>query len=207
MIRKVTVAGYNTENAYFYIDEKTNHGFLIDPGFEGDMLIEIIKNNNWVIEAILITHGHFDHIGEVDYLRENLKCEVYAGEKAYMYLENPEYNLGYYSGIEIVIKDYKVLKEDEIIALKDNPNFYLKVMNTPGHTEDGVIYYNIEDNIAFVGDTIFKGTYGRTDLPGSDEEKIYDSIKRILCLNKEMILYPGHGKETTVGDEFDSYKE
>ncbi len=201
MIKKVVVSGFNTENSYFYINEKTNHGFLIDPGFEGDKLLDIIRSNNWIIEAILITHGHFDHIGEVNFLKKTLNCEVYAGEKASIYLEKPENNLGYYSGLDIVISDYKILKDGEKITLKDNQNFYLKVMNTPGHTADGVIYYNEDENIAFVGDTIFKGTHGRTDLPGSSEDDMQNSLKKILNLNKKMILYPGHGEETTVENE------
>ena len=205
MIKKVTVKGLNKENSYFYIDSKTSHGFIIDPGYEGEKLLEIIKENEWIIEAILITHGHFDHIGAIEYLRKNLNCEVYAGENAKIYFENPEYNLSYMTGKEIVLNGYEPLKEGEKVALKDNSNFYLEVMETPGHTKDGVVYFNKEEKIAFVGDTIFKGTYGRTDLPGSSEEEIEESIKKILSLDKETILYPGHSDETTVKEEIENY--
>ena len=205
MVEKVTVEGFNTENTYFYIDEKTGHGFIIDPGFEGDKILGLINKNKWVIEAILITHGHFDHIGEVNFLKEQLKCEVYASENAKMYFENPEYNLSFMTGKEIVLNDYVTLKEGEKIALKDNPNFYLEVMYTPGHTKDGAIYYNQEEKIAFVGDTIFKGTYGRTDLPGSSEDEILESIYRVLNLDEDMILYPGHSVETSVKEEREFY--
>lgn len=201
MIKKVTVKGFNTENTYFYIDSKTSHGFLIDPGYEGEKLLEMIKENEWVIEAILITHGHFDHIGEVNHLKSCLNCAVYAGEKAQIYFRNVEYNLSYMTGHEITIIDYSPVREGEKIALKANNNFYLEVMNTPGHTMDGVVYYNKEEKIAFVGDTIFKGTYGRTDLPGSSEDEIQESIKKILNMDEDMILYPGHSSETSVGEE------
>ena len=201
MIKKVTVKGFNTENTYFYIDSKTSHGFLIDPGYEGEKLLEMIKENKWVIEAILITHGHFDHIGEVNHLKSYLNCDVYAGEKAQIYFRNIEYNLSYMTGHEITIIDYSPVREGEKIALKANNNFYLEVMNTPGHTMDGVVYYNKEEKIAFVGDTIFKGTYGRTDLPGSSEDEIQESIKKILNMDEDMILYPGHSSETSVGEE------
>lgn len=201
MIIKVTVKGFNTENTYFYIDSKTNHGFLIDPGYEGEKHLEMIKENEWVIEAILITHGHFDHIGEVNFLRNQLNCAVYAGEKAQIYFRNIEYNLSYMTGHEITIIDYSPVKEGEKIVLKANNNFYLEVMNTPGHTMDGVVYYNKEEKIAFVGDTIFKGTYGRTDLPGSSEDEIQESIKKILNMDEDMILYPGHSAETSVREE------
>ena len=206
MIKKVIVRGFNAENTYFYIDSKTNHGFIIDPGYEGERLLEIIKENKWEIEAILITHGHFDHIGEIDYLRNLLKCKVYAGENAKIYFENPEYNLSYMNGNEITVKDYTLVKEGEKIALKINPSFYLEVINTPGHTKDGVVYYNKEEKIAFVGDTIFKGTYGRTDLPGSSEEEMKESLQKILSLDKDMVLYPGHSEETTVEDERKNYQ-
>ena len=117
MIKKVSVKGLNTENTYFYIDSKTNHGFIIDPGYEGDKLFEIIKENNWVIEAILITHGHFDHIGEVEYLRKNLNCEVYASENAQIYFENPEFNLSYMCGERIIINGYTAVKEGDRVFL------------------------------------------------------------------------------------------
>ena len=205
MVKKVTVRGFNTENTYFYIDSKTNHGFIIDPGFEGEKLLEIIKENEWVIEAILITHGHFDHIGEIEYLKKHLNCEVYAGENAKEYFENPDYNLSYMTGKEIILSDFVPLKEGDKVTLKDNPKFYLEVMETPGHTKDGVIYFSKEEKIAFVGDTIFKGTYGRTDLPGSSEEDIQESIKKILSLEEDMVLYPGHSVETSVGEERENY--
>jgi len=205
MIKKVKVHGFNSENAYFYIDDKTHHGFLIDPGFESDVLLNTIDENGWTIEAILITHGHFDHIGAINDVREKTNCKVYAGKNASMYLENVEYNLSYYCGKEIIIKEYIILNNGEKVYLDSNHNFYLKVMETPGHTSDSVIYYNEEDNIAFVGDTIFKGTYGRTDLPGSSEEHIKESIKKVLKFNKDMILYPGHSEETTVGVELNNY--
>ena len=205
MIKKVTVEGFNVENAYFYIDDTTKHGFLIDPGFEGDKLLQIIEENNWIIEAILITHGHFDHIGEIERIREKTNCKVYAGLKASMYLENPRYNLGYYYDKEIIINDYNTLKEGEKVCLEANPDFYLRLMETPGHTADSVIYINDDENIAFVGDTIFKGTHGRTDLPGSSDEQMIESLKKIFTLDSKMILYPGHSDETIIEAEKDAF--
>ena len=201
MIKEVTVHGFNSENAYFYIDDQTKHGFLIDPGFESDVLLHVIEENNWTIEAILITHGHFDHIGAVDAIREKTKCKVYAGNNASMYLENPKYNLSFYYDEETTVNDYIIVKEGDYIRLEANPDFYLQVMETPGHTADAVIYINEDDNIAFVGDTIFKGTYGRTDLPGSSEEQMQESLRKVLQLDKAMVLYPGHSGNTTIGEE------
>ena len=201
MIKEITVHGFNDENAYFYIDEKTNHGFLIDPGFESDILIDYIDKNGWIIEAILITHGHFDHIGAIDDIREKTGCKVYAGAKASMYLENAQYNLSLFFDKEKTISDYIVVNDDDVIRLEANPDFYLRLMETPGHTADSVIFINEKDNIAFVGDTIFKGTHGRTDLPGSSEEQMQESLRKIKQLDKDMVLYPGHSEKTTVGEE------
>ena len=205
MIEKVVVGDFIKENAYFYIDDNTSHGFLIDPGGNGDKLLDVINQRKWIIEKILITHGHFDHIGAVNQIRDALGCEVYAGNKSDLYLKNPEYNLGHMNNERIVINNVKKLSENEKICLESNSDFYLKVIETPGHTSDSVCYINEENNIAFVGDTIFKGAYGRTDLPGSVPEEIMNSIKKIINLDKEMVLDPGHSDNTKVKDEMVHY--
>lgn len=201
MIKCVTVCKYISENAYFYVNDKTNHCFLIDPGSEGKRLFEIAESNNWIIDKILITHGHFDHIGAVNTLRKELNVEVYSYSNEY--LEDPYLNLSYYSN-EIIIKDSK--RFGDLITLNDNPNFYLKPIYTPGHTSDSVILLNDKEHICFSGDTIFKNSYGRYDLPGGDKEKLMNSIYNVvLKLDPKTILYSGHSDATTVEDELNNY--
>ena len=205
MITKVQVEGYLRENVYFYIDEKTNHGFIIDPGAEPEKLIKVIKDNNWVIEKILITHGHFDHIGAINEIRKQLNIPVYANEKSKIYLEDPDYNMSYVVDEDITISQVNYIENNSIVYLEANKDFYLKLIETPGHTLDSSIYLNENEKIAFVGDTIFKNSHGRTDLPGGSEEDMKNSLKTILEMDPEIALYPGHSGSTTVKDERKNY--
>ena len=189
-------------NAYFYIDEQTKHGFLIDPGAEAEKILLKIKDNNWVIEKILITHGHFDHIGAVQKIHQELKIPYLAHKNGRDYLANVEYNLSAFFGANIVLTEAQYLDDGAEIALEANPSIKLKVIYTPGHTQDSVIYYDANNNTAFVGDTIFKKSVGRTDLPGGNTQQLYKSIEeKIFTLPAETVLYSGHSAPTTVQDE------
>ena len=202
LIKQIPVNGIITTNAYFYIDETTGHGFLIDAGAEAENLLKIIKKNNWCIEQILLTHGHFDHIGAVNALCQTLKIPCSAHQNSRDYLPNPQYNLSAYFEPEIKVTDFQTITENERIALKANSSIGLKVLHTPGHTQDSVTYYDADNNIAFVGDTIFKNSYGRTDMPGGNSGQLIKSIKdKILTLPEKTILYSGHSEPTIVGAE------
>ncbi len=201
MVRKLVVRGYIAENTYFYIDKESKHGFLIDPGAEADKIIQIIKENEWVIEKILITHGHFDHIGAAEEVSNKLGIPIFASEKSKKYFEKPKYNLSDMTDREIVLKNVNYLKNNTTLVLEVNRDFYLQLINTPGHTSDSSIYINESDRVAFVGDTIFKGAHGRTDLPGSNEKDMQKSLCFILSFDEGTILYPGHQEITCIRDE------
>lgn len=189
-------------NAYFYIDEQTRHGFLIDPGAEADRILQKIKDNKWVIEKILITHGHFDHIGAVQKIHQELKIPYFAHQKGKDYLTDVNYNLSVFFGKSVILNKAEYLKEGDEVTLQANPDIKLKVIYTPGHTQDSVIYYDINNNTAFVGDTIFKNSVGRTDLPGGNTQQLYQSIEeKIFTLPNETVLYSGHSEPTTVREE------
>ena len=197
MILSVKVNQFITTNAYFYVDDETKHGFLIDPGDEAGKLLNIIEDNGFIIEKILLTHGHFDHIGAVNEINYKLMLPVFMQKNGADYVENPSWSFS--EGMTLSNVHYL---EDGDIKLNGNPNFKLQMISTPGHTTDGAIYYSDKDKIAFVGDTIFKASYGRYDLPGGDIKALFESIKKkILTLPDETILYPGHGDSTTVADE------
>ena len=157
MVRCVPVKGYFAENCFFYIDEETRHGFVIDPGAEAQRLLAIIRREGWVIEAILLTHGHFDHTGAVDELRDTCHIPAYAYENADRYLMDGEMNLSSFCIGERVVKDVRPLRAGESICLQ-NGACRLRVIHTPGHTTDSVVYYSEKDHVAFVGDTIFRGS-------------------------------------------------
>lgn len=186
-------------NAYFYIDENTNHGFLIDPAAEPEKLLHIINDNNWMIEKMLITHGHFDHIGAVQKLHNELNIPYCIHENGKDYLSNPMLNLSAYFGNSISLKDAQYLKENNIVTLDENPQTKLKVIYTPGHTQDSVLFYDEANNLAFVGDTIFKASIGRTDFPGGNSQQLKESIQdKVFALPDKTILYSGHSEATTV---------
>ena len=202
MILQATVTKYIPTNAYIYADNETKHGFLIDPGAQAGKLLELIREKGLTIEAILLTHGHFDHIGAVSELQETLKIPVYMGQKGRLDAENSVWNLSAQTDEPIVLSDVTYLEDHAIIALKEKPAFQLELLELPGHTADGVIYYTKADEAAFVGDSIFQGSYGRTDMYGGDEQALLRGIReRILTLPPKTLLLSGHSAPTTPADE------
>ena len=201
-------------NCYFVVDEATKHGFIVDPGGMPERLLPVIKERGWTIEKILLTHGHFDHIGAVDDIRRALGIPVMIHEKGLAYLTDPSLNLsdehGFFlddgnesgGGYGITVEGAETFREGDTIALAADPSKYLTVLYTPGHTDDGCTFYCEDDGFALTGDTIFQGTYGAVHFPGGDEEKLLRSIReKILTLPDDTILYPGHNRETTVAAE------
>ena len=202
IVKQVPVRDIIETNTYFYIDEKSKHGFLIDPGAEAEKLLKIIKDNGWTIEKLLITHGHFDHIGAVEKIAQTLNIPYLAHENGREYLPNPTYNLSAFFGDDIVLNNAEYLQDGAEITLDAAPNVKLKVIHTPGHTQDGVVYYDESNSLAFVGDTIFKHGIGRTDIPGGDYNQLQQSIcNKIFTFLNNTILYSGHSEPTTVSAE------
>ncbi|MBQ9663489.1 MAG: MBL fold metallo-hydrolase [Oscillospiraceae bacterium] len=188
------------------MDDHSLHGFLIDPGAEAGRLLDLIQREGWTIEKILLTHGHFDHTGAVSQLREMLDIPVLAHENADRYLLDPKMNLSAFCVGNWIVKDVDCLKDGDRAALSGNPAFALKTIYTPGHTTDSVIYYSERDGIAFVGDTIFKGSIGEYRYPGGDRNTLLKSIReRIFTLPENTVLYSGHSGETTVKAEMRRY--
>lgn len=202
MIAEVPVKGYFAENCFFYIDDKTKHGFIIDPGAQAQGLLELIRDNGWIIEKILLTHGHFDHMGAVDELRSALDIPVMAYKTSDAYLLDARRNLSALCGPAILVKNVTYLTDGDMIHLEENPAFSLRVIYTPGHTTDSVVFYSQQDHVAFVGDTIFKGSIGNYQYPGGNLRDIQRSIlDRIFTLPDETTICSGHSEQTTVGAE------
>ena len=187
-------------NAYFFVDDATSRGFLIDPGAQADKLLKIIDERGWTIEKILLTHGHFDHIGAVEKIRQTLKIPVCMHKNGVEYVKNPRWNLSDQFGLDIILDDVNFLEDGAELSLSED--FSLKLIATPGHTTDGAIYYSAKNSVAFVGDTIFKYSVGRTDFYGGDEAQLFDTIKeKIFTLPDDTVLLSGHTEPTTVADE------
>ena len=202
MIRAVEVGNIILTNAYFYIDDKTRHGFLIDAGAEAERLLHLINENKFVIEKILLTHGHYDHIGAAAAIQQKLNIPICMQKNGKIYAENPAWNLSSEFGEEIILSNVTYLEDYSEIILSTNENFKLQIIPCAGHTTDGAIFYSAKDGVAFVGDSIFKGSFGRTDLPGGDTETLFKNIaEKILALPDETVLLSGHTPLTTVQDE------
>lgn len=202
MILQATVMKYIPTNAYFYIDNETKHGFLIDPGAQAGKLLEMIREKGFIIERILLTHGHFDHIGAVEEIRKALNIPVCMQVNGRAYAENPVWNLSAQTEAPITLSDVTYLADYSTVSLADSSACDLKIIPVPGHTTDGAMYYTTKDGVAFVGDSIFEGSYGRTDMYGGDEATLLQNIRdKILTLPDETILLSGHSGPTTVREE------
>lgn len=206
MIERVEVADVFSENSYFFIEPGSRQGFLIDPGAEPRRLYDIIRRHNLDIQAILLTHGHFDHTGAIAMLHERLGLPYYISPPGEAYLLDPALNLSAECGRHSVLTEARFFQPGDFISVPANPQFGLTVLATPGHTPDSVTFYSQKEKAAFVGDTIFRGSPGTSQFPGGDQKKLYQSIMRtILELPEETALYSGHTPPTTVGREKPAY--
>lgn len=202
IVKQVPVADIIETNVYFYIDEKTKHGFLIDPAAQADVLLHLIEENGWTIEKLLITHGHFDHIGAVEAIHRRLNIPYTAHQKGREYLTDGSLNLGDYCGRTFNLTEAEYVNDGDEIMLEADPSVKLTVIHTPGHTPDSVLYYDAANKTAFVGDTIFKDSMGATHFPGGDFAQLQQSIRqKVLTLPDDTVLYSGHSGPTTVGYE------
>ena len=181
------VLGAIQTNTYFVTNEVTKECVVIDPAEDIQSISGYIKENDIKPVAVLLTHGHFDHIGGVAYLKE-LGCKVYMSNKDVWHITHPE-QMARILGIEIkpFSLDFEI-KEPDLLEIA---GFKFKVLDTPGHTQGGVCF--ILDEYIFTGDTIFRESYGRTDFEDSDFESLKSSILKILALDGEYTLLPGHG--------------
>ena len=202
MIQSVLIQEFFDSYCYFYIDDYTKHGFLIDPGAEPEKLLSMIRRNGWIIEKILLTHGHIDHIGGVNTILKEMDLPVYAHRKSKEFMMDEELNLSSIFGPPIRIKGIRYLDDGDEIVLKADPSFQLKVIYAPGHTVDSIVFYSARDDIAFVGDSIYKGCLGDYQYPGGDYDLLLRNVKeKILTLPEQTVLYSGHSEPTTVGAE------
>ncbi len=188
----------------FMIEEKL---VLVDPGGHDEELLQYIDEKKPSTIEIMLTHGHFDHVGGIPYLFSHYKItHIYIHEKDSMYLGE--------KAKEVHIKCFAPIRAERyIISLKgefppatdyiqegDIINGF-KVLHTPGHTEGSVCYYNKDENILFSGDTLFRRSRGRTDLLGGNEKEIIKSLKKLLTIPDSTIVYPGHSSNTIMGEE------
>ena len=194
------VVGPVSTNCYFLVNEELREAVIVDPGENAKQIQGYLAENELKPVAILLTHGHFDHMMAATALRDAYGIKVYATAKEKELLNSSTLNLS--KGF--IRADYTM---DADIYCKEGDEFYLagcsiRVLETPGHTPGGCCYYIPSQNMMFSGDTLFYGSIGRTDFPGGSFKELSRSIKeKLYVLPAETICYSGHGEATKVGFE------
>ena len=188
-IRTLTLGIYQT-NTYLVINE--NDIIVIDPVSKADRIQSLLKESENVV-GICLTHGHFDHIGAVDDLVNIYHCPVFIHEKDFELTQDPEKN---YSQTKKIKLKSKITFYSDMMNVK---SFNFDVLHTPGHTQ-GSVCLKFEDNL-FTGDTLFKGSIGRTDLYSANPQEMKQSLRLLRSLNENYKIYPGHESATTLFDE------
>lgn len=193
------VLGPVMTNCYFAINEDTKETIIIDPADKAEVLIQKINKETLKPVAVLLTHGHFDHILAASEIAVNFHIPIYASKEEKELLETPSLNLSVSLGKNISLTPTTLLNDKDIIKLAGTE---VNVIHTPGHTSGGICYLFKESKILFSGDTLFEGTVGRADLPTGNLNTLLDSVNhKLMTLPDDTTVFPGHGESTTVGHE------
>lgn len=193
------VVGPVQTNCYFYYDENTREGIVVDPGDEPEKIRGYVEKKELKIQGILLTHGHFDHIMAVEELKKEWNVPVYAAAEERRVLENPQLNLSVQMGKPVSLSVDYYLKDGEEVELLGEK---MKCILTPGHTCGGMCYYFPRQGILFSGDTLFQESVGRTDFPTGSMSTLIRSIReKILVLAPATKVCPGHGMMTSIENE------
>lgn len=203
---KVQMKFVGETNCYIIVDETQKKAMVIDPAGEVPKIIEILDTLGAELVYIYLTHCHADHINGVNEIKKEKGGKVLIHRKGRENLENRVPVLAEYIGLPpIYVKEDSIVDDDDILHVGD---LEFRVIYTPGHTDDGTALYCEKEEMLFSGDTLFKGAWGRVDLPTSDFDSIMNSIiNKLLILPENTIVYPGHGKPTRIGDEKPIYLE
>ncbi len=197
MLIKKIIVGPLENNCYIIGNDNTRDAFIVDPGDEPDRIFELILENKLKINFIVCTHAHFDHVGAVPEIKEQTDAKIL--------LHNEDLEL--YKNIEkqAILWGYEVepLPPPDIIVSEGDRlsvgNLVFEILHTPGHSPGAISIYG--EGILITGDTLFAGSVGRTDLYGGDIRKLKNSFKRLMALPDDTKVLPGHGPETTIGEE------
>lgn len=186
------------ENMYILVDEETKKCAVVDPGGAEDKILSYIKNNGLILEYILLTHGHGDHIGAVKSIREKTGAKVVAHTDEKELLNDNRKNLSCmmpHCGPQELDADIYVNDKEKLTL----GNLKLSFIHTPGHTKGGICI-RVNDDM-FTGDTLFAGSIGRTDFIGGSYKELEKSLKKLSKYENDVKIHPGHGPSSTLGIE------
>ena len=195
-IRSFAVMPFD-ENCYV-VSDNTGAGVVIDPGGMASTILEYIREAKLSIKAVLNTHGHCDHIGADDAIRDATEAPLYIHKEDAPMLGDVKLNLSAFMGFRALARPAEhLLSEGDVISFGQSK---LEVLHTPGHSKGGVCF--VGDGVVFTGDTLFAGSIGRSDFPGGSEVELIGNIKkRLLVLPDDMKVYSGHGPSSEIGWE------
>ena len=197
MIVRTLTVGPLEENAYLVVDETTRRGVLIDPGEEAELLLGAVRDERAELEAIWLTHGHMDHVGAIAAIVRATPVPIHLHPH-----DRPIYDSAAQHGIVFGLRVEQPPPPDRPLADGDTLHvgtLKFSVIHVPGHAPGHVAIHG--NGVAFVGDCLFAGSVGRTDLPLASGAQLERSLERICALPDETIVYPGHGPATSIGRE------
>lgn len=191
--------GYVQTNCYFVYDEDKKEALVFDPPTDGEGIYTKLKENGITVAAILLTHGHFDHIMGVNELKAAADVKVYASKYEENVLKSGKLNMSNQFGTAYIVTPDFLLDDNETVEIA---GIKVKMISTPGHTEGSCCYLIEDADYLIAGDTLFSGSCGRTDLPTGSGGTLDRSLKeKLMRLPDEIKVYPGHGESTTIGYE------
>jgi glyoxylase-like metal-dependent hydrolase (beta-lactamase superfamily II) len=196
-LERIAVGPIET-NCYLFGCSETRQAVIIDPGDEPERICALVHLHQAEISALVLTHGHYDHLGGVGDLRRKFSCPVMIHKAEAETLTDPRANMSFLLGAGVALDPAERLLEDgDTVAVG---NLTLSVIHTPGHSPGGICLH--WEKILFGGDLLFMMSIGRTDLPGGSFQQLENSIRtKVYTLPDDTLVYPGHGEKTTVGFE------
>ncbi|WLS10153.1 MBL fold metallo-hydrolase [Shinella sumterensis] len=190
------------QNCTILFDTETKQGVVVDPGGDVDAILRTVEENGITLTAIWLTHGHIDHAGGAKELKEALGLDIIGPHKddlpLLQALETQAQRFGVDMKVSNVVPD-RWLEDGDTVSLGEHE---FEVSHTPGHAPGHVIYFNRKQGFAHLGDVLFQGSIGRTDLPGGNHEQLFQSIRdKVLPLGDDVGFLCGHGPGGRIGEE------